>query len=348
MKKVTIDDVALRAGVSKATVSAVLNHKSVVRADTRQSVLKAIKELHYRPHPSARSLKKASTDRGSVVLLIRELDNPFYTTIVLGVMQYAGEKGYLVMVLSSEGSHALEENITRSFSHREVKGAVIAPVLEGTAEIEHLFRLKMINFPFVLLEAVKGIQANVVGIDNIKALHEAMKYLIGAGHTRIIHFAGPKHSSHTYERIAGFKQAYMESSLTFSSDMIVPAGAHLEDGYRTCHEYFRNRSREEYPTAIVCYNDLVALGAMSALKDMNISVPDTVSVIGNDDIPFSQHVPVKLTTIRAPMLDLGRKAAEILIRNIESSTPLPIENVVLDAELIVRESTKPLQQSGLD
>lgn len=123
---------------------------------------------------------------------------------------------------------------------------------------------------------------------------------------------------------------------------IIPAGAHLENGYRTCLEFFKNRNRDEHPTAIVCYNDLVALGVLSALHELNISVPDTISVVGNDDIPFAQHVPVKLTTIRAPMRELGRKAAEILIRNIESPVPLPVEHVVLDAEFIIRESTKPL------
>ena len=342
MKPATIDDVARHAGVSKATVSAVLNHKDVVRPITRRSVLKAIKELHYRPRPSARNLKKPSSDRGNIVLLIRELDNPFYTSIVLGVMQYASEKGYVVVVSSSEGDHALEEHITHGFSHREVKGAVIAPVLEGSAEIEHLFRLKMINFPFVLLEDVSGIQANVVSIDNSKAMHVAMKYLISNGHSKIVHFAGPDHSSHTHERIEGFKNAYMESALAFSDDLIVPTGAHLENGYKVCLEYFGKRDRGDYPTAIVCYNDLVALGVMSALNDMRIAVPETVSVVGNDDIPFAEHVPVKLTTIRAPMHELGRRAAEILIRHIESPAPLPVENVVLDAALIIRESTRPL------
>jgi DNA-binding LacI/PurR family transcriptional regulator len=340
--KVTIDDVARRAGVSKATVSAVLNHKTVVRAETRRTVLKAIKDLHYRPRPSARSLKRPPSDRGTIALLIRELDNPFYTTLAQGAMQCAAEKDYLTIILSSEGIHAREEQITHSFSHREIRGAVIAPVLEGTAEIEHLFRLKMINFPFVLLESVKGIQANVVGIDNSRAMHEAMKYLLEGGHSRIVHFAGAKHASHTYERIEGFKLAYMESSFAFRSEMIVQAGAHLEDGHRTCLEYFRHRKPDQYPTAIVCFNDLVALGAMSALKEMNIAVPGTVSVIGNDDIPFARHAPVKLTTIRAPLHEMGKKAAEILIRNIESPAPLPVENVVLDAELIVRESTRPL------
>jgi LacI family transcriptional regulator len=341
MKKVTIDDVARRAGVSKATVSAVLNHKNVVRADTRGAILKAIKDLRYRPRPSARNLKAIATNRASIHLLIRELDNPFYYTLALGVLQYATEKGYMVVVTSSEGSHLREEETAEAFSHREIKGAIIAPVLQGTAEIEYLFRLKMINFPFVLLEKVTGIQANVVAIDNISAMHRAMKYLLANGHKRIVHFAGPDHASHTYERIEGFKQAYMESALAFTDDLIVSVGAHLQSGYDGCLAYFAKKTPAEYPTAIVCYNDLVAIGVMSALHRMNIAVPGTVSVVGNDDIAFAEHIPVRLTTIRAPMHAMGRKAAEILIRNIESAEPLPVESVVLDADLVVRESTGP-------
>jgi DNA-binding LacI/PurR family transcriptional regulator len=130
--------------------------------------------------------------------------------------------------------------------------------------------------------------------------------------------------------------------------MIIHAGAHLEDGHKACVEYFENRRREDYPSAIVCYNDLVALGVMAALTEMNIKVPDEISVVGNDDIPFSRHIPVDLTTIRAPLLELGRKAAEVLIKNIESSKPLPIENIVLRAEFIVRESTKPRVQTEVN
>lgn len=340
MKKVTIDDVAKHAGVSIGTVSAVINEKNFVRPETRKTVLNTMKELNYRPRGSARNLKTTSTENNSIGLLIRELDNPFYTALALGVMEYARKKEYLVVIVSSEGDHKYEEKITQSFSDKDIKGAIIAPVLEGTAEIEHLFRLKMINFPFVLLENVKGIHANVVSIDNIKAMKEAMKYLIDNGHSKIVHFAGPKHASHTYERIDGFRRAYSESHFAYNGDMIISTGAHLEDGYKKCLEYFQSRSRNDFPTAIVCYNDLVALGVMAALTEMKIKVPDEISVVGTDDIPLSSHIPVTLTTIRAPMVELGKKAAEILIKNIESSEPLPIENVMFDAEFVVRQSTK--------
>ncbi len=344
---VTIEDVAKRASVSKGTVSAVINQKNTVHMETRETVLRAMKELNYRPRGSARNLKNPPVQYQSIGLLVRELDNPFYTGIALGVMEHASSKGYLVLVASSEGQHTYEEKITQSFTGKDIKGAIIAPVLEGTAEIEHLFRLKMINFPFVLLENVKTIQANVVSIDNIRAMKEVMKYLMDNGHSKIVHFAGPLHASHTYERIDGFRRAYSESHFVFDDNMIIPAGAHLEDGHTACLDYFHNRNREDFPTAIVCYNDLVALGVMAALAEMNIKVPDEISVVGDDDIPFSRHIPIDLTTLRAPLRELGRKAAEILIKNIESPKPLPIENVVLHAEFIARGSTKALHQTDV-
>jgi DNA-binding LacI/PurR family transcriptional regulator len=328
------------------TVSAVINGKNTVKTETREAVLGVMKDLHYRPRGSARAMKNSTPEYNSIGLLIRELDNPFYMAIASGAREYASSKGYWVNMASSEGDHTSEERITQSFSRTDRKGAIIAPVLEGTSEIEHLFRLKLVNFPFVLLENVKGIQANVVSIDNMKAMKEAIKYLMDNGHSRIVHFSGPKHASHTYERIEGFCKAYSESHHVFDDSMIVPAGAHLEDGYRTCLQYFRNRSRASFPTAIVCYNDLVAIGVLTALSELHIAVPDEISVVGNDDIPFSRHHPVQLTTIHAPMFELGQKAAELLINNIESPKTLPIEHVVLDAEFVIRKSTMALQPAA--
>jgi DNA-binding LacI/PurR family transcriptional regulator len=201
----------------------------------------------------------------------------------------------------------------------------------------------MIDYPFVLLEDVKGIQANVVAIDNLKAIKKAVKYLIDSGHKKIVHFAGPPQSSHTQERIEGFRHAFSESTLAFNKDMIVSIGSHYEESFRKSIEYFKNKEPESYPTAIVCFNDQQALAVMAVLKKLNICVPDDISIIGNDDIYYAKIYPVPLTTIKAPKHEIGRKAAEILIRNIESSTLLPIERVVLDTEFIIRESTKVLK-----
>jgi LacI family transcriptional regulator len=341
MKRVTMDDVAKRAGVSKGTVSAVINAKNSVKSQTRDRILEVMKELNFRPRGVARDLKNGSQDK-SIGIIIKDLNYPFYTSIATGAKEYANNKGYSVIVASSENDHECEKKFTHLFSTKDIKGTIIAPIIESKAEIEHLFRLKMLNYPFVLLEAVNGIQANVVAIDNIKAIKKAVTYLIDSGHTKIIHFAGPPQSSHTHERIEGFRHAFSESTLAFKNNMIVSIGSRHEESYSKTLEYFKSKSRGDYPTAIVCFNDQQALAVLTALKELNIRVPDDISIIGNDDIYYAKTYPIPLTTIRAPQQEIGKWAAEILIRNIESSVPLPPEHIVLETEFVIRESSKVL------
>ena len=341
MKKITIVDVAKKAGVSKGTVSAVINGKNSVKPATRDLILSIMKDLNFRPKGVARNLKNNNLDK-SIGIIIKDLNYPFYTSIAAGAKEYANSKGYSVFITSSENDHECEKKFSHLFSSKDIKGTIIAPIVEGTAEIEHLFKLKMINYPFVLLEDVKGIQANVVAIDNLKAIKKAVKYLIDSGHTKIVHFAGPPNSSHTQERIEGFRHAFSERTLVFNKDMIVSIGSNYDESFAKTIEYFKNRKREDYPTAIVCFNDMQALAVMRALKELNIRVPDDISIIGNDDIYYAQIYPVPLTTIRAPQHEIGRKAAEILIRNIEAHALLTVEKIVLDTEFIIRESSKVL------
>jgi len=347
MKKVTIEDVAKAADVSKGTVSAVINAKNTVKPETRDHILRVMKELNFRPKGVARNLKNGGVDK-SIGIVIKDISYPFYTAIASGVKEYANSRGYSVIITSSENDHEYEKKITHLFSAKDIKGAIIAPLVEGTAEIEHLFKLKMLNYPFVLLEDVKGIQANVVAINNLKAIKQAVKYLIDSGHKKIVHFAGPPQSSHTQERIEGFRHAFSERTLVFNKDMIIPVGSKHDESFCKTKEFFKNLKREDYPTAIVCFNDQQALAVMMALRELNIAVPDEISIIGNDDIYYAKIYPVPLTTIKAPQQEIGRKAAEILIRNIESIEPLPIERVILKTELVIRESSRVMNNQFLN
>ena len=341
MKRLTINDVAAMAGVSKGTVSAVINGRSSVNVKTRDHVVAVMQELNFRPKGQARNLKGQVIEK-SIGIIIRELDNPFYTAVAMGVKKYANSKDYIVFISSSESSHETEENISQLYASKDVKGAIIAPVINGTIEIDHLFRLKIINYPFVMLENVQGIRANVVSINNVKATTKAVKYLIKTGHTNIIHFSGPKIASHTYERINGFRNAFSESSLVFNDKLVIPCGSHFHNGLETGLEYFKHVDKSLLPMAVVCYNDVVAFGLMSALNKLGLKIPDQVSIIGNDDIEFARHWSPALSTISTPLIELGEKAAEILIKNIESNRILPVENVKLEAELILRETTLDL------
>jgi LacI family transcriptional regulator len=342
-KQPTINDVARLAGVSKATVSAVLNDTGTVKKSTRERVLSVIESLNYR--------KSGPDTRGggqvrSLGLVIKEIDNPYYGEVVTGARAAAEQAGYTLLVMSSEGEHDAERRAVELAQAKGVDGLMITPVLDQTADLSHLFELKRRNLPFVLLEEVLGVQASLVDVDNQSASRRAVEFLIGQGHARIAHFAGPAYSMHSQERVDGVRRACSASHIIFGDDDVVPAGAHAEDGYRAGLEFFRDRATADRPTAVTCYNDLVALGLCRALAELEIRVPDDVSVVGFDDIQLLEYLPLRLTSVRMPKFEMGQRAAQMLIRHIESREALPPQKVYLDAELVVRDSTRALSPAA--
>jgi len=335
-KRSTIADVARLASVSKATVSAVVNGTGVVRESTRERVLDAITELNYR---SGLALRGPKVLRG-LGFIIKEIDNPCYAEIALGARSVAEERGYPLVVASSEGDYEAERRSVQLLRASGIDGLIITPVLHDGADLAHLFDLKHRNFPFLLMEQVLGMRASLVDVDNIEASSIAAEYLIQHGHARIVHFAGPRYSMHSEERINGLRRACSASHIMFTDAQIVPAGAHLEDGYRTGLAYFRDLAQEDRPTAVTCYNDLVAIGLYRALAELGLRIPDDVSVIGFDDIPLAQYLPVPLTTVRTPKTEMGAAAARMLIDHVESPDVLPPRRETFAAELVVRASVR--------
>jgi len=341
-KKVTISDVAERAGVSKGTVSAVINQKPSVNALTRSRVLEAIRELNYRPKGTARSLRIEQS--GTIGVIIKEINNPFFSSLILAVRNYAKEHGYSLFVASSEGDYLDEKHMIELLSVKDFDGLIIWPVLGNPAEINHLFSLKNMNCPFVLMEDLEGIHANVVRFDNRETYKNITRYLFDLGHSDIIHFTGPKYSSHSKERLAGFREAFSESPYIFDyQSMVFECGSTMDKGYRLGIEHFRDLPKEQFPTAVICFNDLTALGLMSAFHELGIQVPEDISVIGHDDIECAKRWHIPLTTVKAPTMELGENATEILIENIEAEEPVSIRKITLESKLNVRESTRALK-----
>lgn len=337
--QITIKDVAEKAGVSSATVSNVINNKGKVSESTRRMVQNVISQLNYRPNASAQ--RRYQPAQQSIGMVIKELHNPYFADVIIGAQEAAEANGYGLMVTSSEGRRETENRVVDLFVDKDVNGIIINPLLDSQTDLSHLFELKRRNIPFVLLERVHGLRASIVDVDNAAAYREAVEYLIELGHERIIHLAGPDYSMHSDERIEGFRQAFFDAKLVFSKDFIVPAGARIEDGYHAGRQYFENTPVEEAPTAFVCYNDLVALGLLRALRERGVRVPEDVSIIGFDDIYLCAYAAVPLTTVRVPMREMGRCAVEVLIRQLEAGGNYSLEHVNLQAELTVRASTAP-------
>jgi len=310
-----------------------------VKDSTRRKVNRAIDELNYRPRAAAQNGFQADLNK-SIGLIIKESDNPYFADVIARARNRGNEEGYTILSASSEGNYDTEKQIVDVFKNKGVDGLVIIPMLDRNADLSYLFDLKRRNFPFVLLEEVKGVQASLVDIDNEEASKMAAQHFLDEGHERIVHFAGPEYSMHSMGRVRGMRQAFSESPHVFSDDLVVQAGAHLSDGYQTGKEYFGDLPVEERPTGVICYNDLVAVGLMRALRELEIDVPGEVAVIGCDDIELAQYVSTSLTSIRIPKFEMGYRAVDILIDQVElDQTPAP-EKIHLDAELVQRESTR--------
>ena len=338
----TINDVARLAGVSKATVSAVLNDTGTVRDSTRDRVVAVIEQLNYRPGGLAG--RAGGAGGRSIGLIIKEVDNPYYGEVAAGARAAAVEAGYTLLVTSSEGGYEAERRAVELLQAKEVDGLILTPVLDDTADLSHLFELKRRNFPFVLLEEIRGVPASLVDIDNEEASRRAVEFLIGQGHARIVHFAGPPYSMHSQERIDGVRRACSASHIIFGDHDVVPAGAHMEDGYRAGLEFFRELPAQARPTAVTCYNDMVALGLCRALSELGIRVPEELSVVGFDDLQLLEYLPFRLTSVHVPKSRMGETAVQMLIRHVESRETLPPQKVFLEAALVVRDSTRPLPQ----
>lgn len=338
MKDVTIEDVADRAGVSKSTVSAVINDRDVVKNTTRQLVLDTIKELDYRPRGSARRGFRAPNGH-SLGFVIKEADNPYYSEVLVGIQEVANENDYLTFICSSEGDFDTEKQIIKQFSNKDLNGLIITPILNENTDLSHIFELKRNNIPFVLLEGIRGIQANLVDIDNVQASSNAVRHLIELGHERIVHFAGPKYSKHSGERIEGVRRAFSRSPLIFNDDEILRAGDSFEEGYQTALEHFSDETGRT--TAVTCYNDLVALGTIKALRELDLAVPGDVSVVGFDDLNMLDYFPTPLTTVRVPKQEMGHRATELLLQQIQGNATESCQRISLEADLIVRSSTAP-------
>src|SRR5439155_25450653 len=178
---------------------------------------------------------------------------------VLGARELAEQYGYTLVVASSEGQHEAERRAVHALRANGIEGLMLTPVLDETADLEHLFDVKRRNIPLVLLERVRGLRASLVDVDNVSASRRAADYLISRGHTRLAHFAGPPYSMHSEERVQGVRLASSGAShIVLTDGDIVTAGAHLVDGYRAAMTYFGGRKVGARATGVTCYNDLVA------------------------------------------------------------------------------------------
>ena len=334
----SVKDIALASGVSIATVSYVLNNKSgEVSPATRERVMKAVRELGYRPTPHR---AKTPTQRNTVGVLLNRLrtrglrQHSFFLDILDGVISASSRFDYATTIFTFDQWKDVPTSLRTLVDGRCDGLLFVGPPTENEIVPALIER----GVPVVLLFG-KSVLPNVNSIasDDVPGVQEAMRYLVSLGHSRIAHLPGGIEFDSSVRRLEGYMKGLADAGIEFDPEIVVSGGYWRESGYeRTKHLLTIPASKR--PTAILCGNDIIAFGALDALKTSGISVPNDMSVIGVDDIQPASLSDPPLTTIRQPLGEIGERATEILHGLIHNRLDLPTEEL-LPMSMVIRGST---------
>jgi DNA-binding LacI/PurR family transcriptional regulator len=330
----TIKDVAARAGVSYQTVSRVINDKGEIRAETRARVLAVIRELGYRPNATARSMVRGHTC--TLGCISPNLTDYTFASIIEGAQAEARRQGYFILTgsapVESEVKPLLEEMLGR-----RVDGLlVLNPRVDG--RFRYFLPLIEQGMPVVYLKNTSdGTPVSSVCCNDREGGYQATRYLIGLGHIAIATILGPNNDENAIERSNGYRQALAEAGLGVNPELTARGDWSAISGYQATQGLL---GAGRPVSAIFAQNDTMAIGAIRALREAGCRVPDDVSVIGYDDIPLASYFDPPLTTLRQPMEEFGRRAAQLLVGTIQNPGCSP-EQVWIQARLIERQSCAP-------
>lgn len=324
----TIRDVAARAGVSVATVSRTLNGVGPVHDDTSKRVLAAARALRYVPHAAARSLSIRRSH--TLGVLLPEVHGEFFSEVIRGVDVAARARGYHILVSSSHDDAQEMSAVLRALRGR-VDGLI---VMSPDLELGPLARALTADTPAVLLNS--GTSARpTIRIDNYSGARSMTDHLIALGHRRIAFITGPQRNADAAERRRGYRAALGASATATRPHIEVEGDFTEESGYRAVPKLLAMNPR---PTAIFAANDAMAIGALRALREAAVAIPDDMALAGFDDIPMARYLTPQLTTVRVDIAEMGRRAVEYLVRSLERSDSEIRKHDVIPTSLVVRES----------
>ncbi len=327
---ITIKDVAKKAGVSLITVSRVINGRGYVGADTRARVQAAIDELQYVPNQMASSLRSQQTD--TLALILPDITNSFWTTIARGVEDEAWSRGYGVFLCNTDDDPGKEARYIDILLRRRVEGIIIVPTPESVAQVERLQRRAI---PFVVLHRkLEGIDADVVRSDSRGGAFELTRRLLDAGSRRIAYIGGPPTLLLSLDRLEGYKEALASAGVPVDPHLIKLGVYGQETGLRAAQELAAASPR---PEALLIANSRLAIGALHALAEAGLRVPEDIAVAAFYDIAALDEYSPLMTTVRQPAYAIGQFGVRRLLERV-AGKHLPIEDIVLPNQITVRQT----------
>lgn len=327
----TMRDVAHHAGVSIATISHVINGTRPVSDELRERVLQSMDALRYERNTLARALR--SRQSGIIGVIVPDNSNPFFAEVAQGIEDVCLEREYSLIVCSSGNDLGRLLVHTRNLSARQADGIIFATSGDDFMVVREALRD---DVPIVVVDLTTlDIPTDAVLFDNFKGGWLATRYLLDLGHRRIACITGPSRQSVRRDRELGYKQALTEASVPFDHALVREGDFKPGSAYQHALDLLR---LPDPPTAIFASNDLMAMGVLRAARELSLSVPDKLSVIGFDDIELAAFTTPAMTTIHIPKGEIGQASARLLLDRIDDPAR-PIEKHVVEIELVVREST---------
>jgi LacI family transcriptional regulator len=337
VKHVTILQIAQEAGVSYQTVSRVINNRPDVAVETRERVRRVIATLGYQPNAIARSL--ASKRTHTLGLITADLNDYFYAQMIVGAQAEARNQGYRFMLGSVERNPHNEPEFVRMMAERHVDGLLLARI--GTSTENHYIqqlledRVPLVTTSYHLQDA----PLTVVDVDNVAGASMATRHLLESGHRQIAMITGPMNIQSVHDRITGYTQALVEAGLSAEQSLVAHGDWQHRGGYLAMQDLL---ARGRTFTAVFAHNDSMAIGALHALRQTQLRVPQDISIVGYDDRPEAAYADPPLTTIRQPTHEVGVIATRLLIQTIEQPETPP-QQIILGVELIQRDSVADIR-----
>lgn len=338
---VTLNDIANKAGVSVSTVSRVLNHKTKkyrISEETENLIKQAAKKLNYKPNQLARGLRLKKTH--TIGLIVPDISNPFFAHVTRIIQTHAYRAGYSLIVCNTDEDINTELEQVELLISKGVDGFIVMPV--GTT-FAHIKKLLDDSVPLVLLDrSFDDLETNSVVVDNYTGAYKATEYLISMGHTKIAVIQGLPDTHTNNARVKGYLDALKAGGIDINNNYIVGKDFRKENGYIETKFLL---GLEERPTAIFTTSDLITLGALEAVSEENLIIPDDLSLVSFDDIDFAPFLFAPLTAVRQPKEIMGEVAVKLLIDDLKSRVNHEHRKIVLKSDLVVRGSVKKIQDS---
>lgn len=335
----TLEEVAKLAGVSRSTVSRVVNQHPNVRPEVRERVWEVIRKTGYQPHAAARSL---ATRRTRVIGLIIPqavttlFTDPYFPILIRGIADACNAHNYHLMLSLFSRRRVQESRARQDLLYQQVlRSRYLDGVVVSSAPLDDLIfpRLLEDGVPFVLIGRYSHERASYVDVDNVVGARMAVEHLLRLGHERVATITGPLNMCAGQDRLEGYRQALAARGIPVDEDLIAEGDFTEQGGQAAMRRLLPHR-----PTAVFAASDMMAVGAIKVLREAGLRVPEDVAVVGFDDIPLASMVEPPLTTVRQPIEQLGSMAVELLVSLMENPGEETVHRVVLPTELVIRAS----------